>query len=130
MGGRNMNENILELEFRAIHWHIHHWPFQGYVSVNSEGSATRFRSNAQTARRWQFDHTTGIEDDDFICKRCDRGKIMTDEHERDSCFLPQAFQEAGFVQLELESLLQELELELLELALVALESAPVGQRLA
>ena len=26
----------------AIHWHIHHWLFQGYVSVNSEGSATRF----------------------------------------------------------------------------------------
>ena len=45
----------------AIHWHIHHWPFQGYVSVNSESSATLFRSNVQTGRRWQFDHATGMQ---------------------------------------------------------------------
>ena len=39
----------------AIHWHIHHWPFQGYVSVNSESSATLFRSNVQTGRRIPFE---------------------------------------------------------------------------
>jgi len=44
----------------ALHWHIHNWPFQGYLSVTSEGSGTMFRSNVQTERRWRFDHKAGL----------------------------------------------------------------------
>ena len=31
----------------ALHWHVHNWPFQGYLSVTSEGSGTQFRSNVR-----------------------------------------------------------------------------------
>jgi len=44
----------------SLHWHIHHWPFQGYLSVTSEGSGTVFRSNVHTDRRWRFEHRRGM----------------------------------------------------------------------
>ena len=44
----------------ALHWHLHNWPFQGYLSVTSEGSGTVFRSNVRPERRWRFDHKHGL----------------------------------------------------------------------
>lgn len=44
----------------ALHWHVHHWPYQGYLSVTSESSGTEFRSNVHTSRRWRFDHKHGM----------------------------------------------------------------------
>merc|ERR1711907_107489 len=44
----------------ALHWHEHMWPYQGYLSVDSEGGATNFRSNVHTGKRFRFDHTTGM----------------------------------------------------------------------
>ena len=44
----------------ALHWHLHNWPFQGYLSVTSEGSGTSFRSNVRPERRWRFEHKHGL----------------------------------------------------------------------
>lgn len=44
----------------ALHYHVHNWPYQGYVSVTSESSGTEFRSNVHTSRRWRFDHKHGM----------------------------------------------------------------------
>jgi hypothetical protein len=44
----------------SLHWHEHMWPFQGYLSVDSETSGTNFRSNVDVGKRWRFDHTTGM----------------------------------------------------------------------
>jgi hypothetical protein len=44
----------------ALHWHVHHWPYQGYLSVASEGSSTLFRSNVDPMSRWRFEHKNGL----------------------------------------------------------------------
>jgi hypothetical protein len=44
----------------ALHWHVHQWPIQGYVSVDSESSSTLFRSNVDPGQKWRFEHTNGM----------------------------------------------------------------------
>ena len=44
----------------ALHWHVHQWPLQGYLSIDSESSSTLFRSNVQPDKKWRFEHTNGM----------------------------------------------------------------------
>ena len=44
----------------ALHWHVHQWPLQGYLSIDSEDSSTLFRSNVEPEKKWRFEHTNGM----------------------------------------------------------------------